>query len=141
MYKIKILSINKTKEPWLQQAIQEYSRRLRPILSIQWEHPKDNDQLDLLLSKEKSYIALDPQGESLTSEAFSGWLMKTLELEHCRLTFVIGGAEGLSQAVLQGAKKRLSLSKLTFTHQMARLLLVEQIYRATEIARGSSYHK
>lgn len=141
MYKLKIFSISKTKEPWLIQSIEEYSRRFKPILSIEWIFAKDNPHLISSLSKEPSYIALDPNGKDFTSEEFSSWFIKQLQTEFSRLSLVIGGAEGLPSAILKGATAKISLSKLTFTHQLARLILIEQIYRALEIDKGSQYHK
>lgn len=141
MYKLKIFSIGKTKEPWLKQAIEEYSRRLGPILSIQWILAKDDPQLLTLLAKESSYIALDPNGKTFTSEDFSTWIIQTLEAESSRLSFVIGGAEGLPKEISKKAIALISLSKLTFTHQLTRLILIEQLYRAFEIEKGTQYHK
>lgn len=140
MYKLKIFSIGKTKESWLKEAIEEYSNRLGAILSIQWILAKDDPQLISLLSEE-TYIALDPNGKMFTSEDFSTWLIKSLEARSSRLNFVIGGAEGLPPAISEGALAKISLSKLTFTHQLTRLILIEQIYRAFEIDKGTQYHK
>lgn len=140
MYRVKICSISKTKEPWLKYGIEEYTRRLSPILSIDWALFKTDLQLERALLGER-YIALTPTGKAHTSESFSTFLIKTLEAEKSRLTFAIGGATGLSSEVEQKALATLSLSKLTFTHQMTRLILLEQIYRAFEIERGSEYHK
>jgi 23S rRNA (pseudouridine1915-N3)-methyltransferase len=137
MYKLKIFSIGKTKEAWLKEAIEEYSKRLEPILSIQWILAKDDPQLLALLAKESSYIALDPKGKMFTSEEFSTWMLK----QESRLNLVIGGAEGLPPQIADQAQAKISLSKLTFTHQLTRLILVEQIYRAFEIDKGSQYHK
>jgi 23S rRNA (pseudouridine1915-N3)-methyltransferase len=141
MYKLKIFSIGKTKEPWLIEAIEEYTKRLRPILSIEWVLSKDERQLKESLDKESSYIALDSKGESYNSEAFSQWLIVAFQKENSRLNIVIGGATGFSEDILIGARTKISLSKLTFTHQLTRLVLLEQIYRAFEIEKGSQYHK
>ena len=141
MVKLKIFSIGRTKEPWLKQAIEEYSSRLQPILSIHWHLAKNESQLLQLISKESAYIALDPAGKTFTSEDFSTWLIRTVEAQHSRLSFVIGGAEGLPKEVSKKALETISLSKLTFTHQLTRLILLEQIYRAFEIDKGTQYHK
>ena len=87
-----------------------------------------------------SVIALDPLGKTCTSEEFCELLFAAIERGGSRLSFIIGGAEGLPKEVRADAKL-VSLSRLTFTHQMARLVLAEQIYRATEIRKGSGYHK
>jgi 23S rRNA (pseudouridine1915-N3)-methyltransferase len=141
MYKVKIFSIGKTKEPWLSLALEEYSKRLKPSLSIEWCLAKQDEQLALLLDKEAHYICLDPQGKAFSSEAFSAFLHQKLLEGGSRLSFVIGGAEGLPEPIKRRAAALLSLSPLTFTHQLTRLILLEQLYRSLEIAKGSSYHK
>lgn len=140
MIRIKILSIGKTKERWLEEAIGEYLKRLTGVVSIEFILAKDNEQLISLVAKERGIICLDPEGKMVGSEEFSQLFYKQLEEYGARLTFVIGGAEGLPQALREGYFK-LSLSRLTFTHQISRLLLVEQLYRAVEIAKGSNYQK
>lgn len=141
MVRIKIFSIGKTKENWLIDALSEYEKRLRPIMPIEWIFAKNNEQLQLLVEKEPSFIAMDPTGKEMTSEALAKNLYLWLERLGSRLSFVIGGAEGLPPFFSKNAFQTLSLSKLTFTHQIARLILLEQIYRATEIHKGSEYHK
>ena len=121
------------------QAIEEYTRRLRPNLSMEWIHPKDDAQLLQLTAKEPHPVALDPSGTLLSSPAFSTWLIDALERGGARLTFLIGGPDGLPQGV--NVKEKISFSPLTFTHQLTRLILVEQLYRALEISHGSPYHR
>lgn len=140
MIKIRILSIGKTKESWLEEALDEYVKRLKPTLQIEFAFAKNDAQLLEWLAKETRAIALDPQGKLLTSEAFSAFLYDQIEAGGARLAFVIGGPDGLPPSLRQNALL-LSLSPLTFTHQLARLVLVEQLYRAVEIAKGSPYHK
>lgn len=140
MQKIKIISIGKTKEKWLQDAIFEYTKRLSPYLEIEFIWAKDNEHLIKILSLEKKIICLDPQGQEMDSETFSSFLHTSLIDGGARVTFVIGGAEGLPQ-ILRKSFPLLSLSRLTFTHQCTRLLLIEQIYRAFEISKGTKYHK
>ena len=136
MFKVKVLTIGKCKEVWLLEALSEYEKRLKGKLSIEWLLAKDNEQLTEW-ARNESFIALDPKGELLTSE---GWSEKMVKMG-LRLVFVIGGAEGLPQSLLKQAQFRWSLSPLTFTHQITRLILMEQLYRAMEIERGSQYHK
>ena len=140
MFKIKILTIGKNKEKWLQEALDLYTSRLRAIASISFMYIKDNHQLISLLKKESYIILLDSQGKHLSSTEFHNMLYEELEKNGSHLTFVIGGPEGLPKSLLT-AHHSISLSSLTFTHQIARLILLEQIYRATEIAKGSQYHK
>ena len=85
-------------------------------------------------------IALCVDGPQLTSEAFAARL-SSLEMKGSRIVFVIGGSLGLSPAVAQRADEKLSLSKMTFPHQLARILLLEQVYRACKINAGERYHK
>lgn len=141
MYRVKIFSIGKTKESWLIEAVEEYEKRLTSHLEIEWILAKDTKQLQALLDKENSFIALTPTAKQFTSEEFAEQIYFWLEKFGSRLSFVIGGAEGLSKELLNKASDSISFSKLTFTHQMTRLLLVEQIYRASEIQKGSHYHK
>ena len=136
MFKVKVLTIGRCKEEWLEAALSEYEKRLKGKLSMEWILAKDDRDL-AEKAAEQPYIALDPKGELLTSEAWSEKMVKM----GLRLAFVIGGPEGLPSALLKNASFKWSLSPLTFTHQMARLILVEQLYRAMEIERGSSYNK
>ena len=140
MIKIKLLSVGKTKEKWLSEAIEEYSKRLSAILQIESAWAKDDRQLIEWAHKEETILCLDPAGKLFTSRDFSALLSQKWEKGGSRLAFVIGGADGLPQE-LRTKEKLISLSPLTFTHQITRLVLIEQIYRATEIQRGSQYHK
>jgi 23S rRNA (pseudouridine1915-N3)-methyltransferase len=139
MVKIKIFSPGKTKEPWLQEAIQEYIKRLKPVAEIEWIHPKKESDLAPLVEKEKRWIALDPRGKEFTSEQFSKFIFQELESHGATINFVIGGAEGLPERLRK--EPLISLSQMTFTHQATRWILLEQIYRAFEIEKGSTYHK
>lgn len=140
MIKVKILSVGKTKEKWLEEAMQEYSKRLKSIILFEFVWVSTTHALIAMAEKEPLVIALDPQGSEHTSESFCHFFYQKIEEGGSRLTFVIGENEGLPKAFRQ-KNTLISLSKLTFTHQMTRLILVEQIYRASEIRRGSSYHK
>ncbi len=156
---ITIVCAGKIKEAYLREGIAEFTKRLRPyakleVKEIQEERMKDSpsaaekrEVLDregerlLKLVPEGSYLyVLDVYGTELSSEELSAEL-DTLALGgKSHITFLIGGAFGLAEAVRQAADKRLSFSRMTFTHQMVRLLLVEQIYRAFKISRGEKYH-
>ena len=141
MYKIKVYTIGKIKEDWLQEALSEYEGRLKSSLSFEWILAKNDEQLKQFLEKEANFICLDPQGKQFSSEEFSVFLLKSLQDCHSRLAFVIGGAKGIPAALKTKSGNLISLSKMTFTHQIARLILVEQIYRSLEIERGTAYHK
>jgi 23S rRNA (pseudouridine1915-N3)-methyltransferase len=137
MHKIKVLTIGKCKEIWLADALSEYEKRLKGKVSFEWVIAKNDTQLLEHVNEEPFVIALDPKGELLTSEE---WSKKFIRFG-LKIAFVIGGAEGLPPAIFQRPHYKWSLSPLTFTHQMTRLILVEQVYRALEIDRGSQYHK
>lgn len=138
--KLKIISIGKTKEKWLNEAIDEYLKRLSPVLKIEFVWAKNNDQLRELLDKEPSVICLDAAGHLYNSEKFSEFLHAQFVENKSRLVMAIGGAEGLPQD-LKSRYRCISLSPLTMTHQIVRLVLIEQIYRSFEIAKGTQYHK
>jgi len=141
MFKIKIFSVGKTKEPWLQEATEEYHKRIKNSIQVEWIICKNDEQLIATLEKESSWICLDPFGSLMSSEEFSTHLFTLLEKEGSRLNLVIGSAEGLPKILRDKSKGLISLSKMTFTHQITRLILLEQIYRALEIRKGSGYHK
>lgn len=140
MIRIKLLSVGKTKEIWLDQAIKEYEKRLTGLLHFDFIWVKDDRQLVELAEKERDYICLDPTGQLLTSEEFATFVVQAWEERGARLTFIIGGPEGIPKK-LKSDRHSISLSPMTFTHQMTRLILVEQIYRAIEINKKSNYHK
>jgi len=140
MIKIKLLSVGKTKEAWLDEAIAEYIKRLQGDISFEFVWAKDDAQLVALAQKEPHLICLDAAGKAFTSEQFAHFLEDQWQRGGSRLTIVIGGAEGLPLQ-LKAKSVLVSLSPLTFTHQIARLILIEQIYRTHEILRGSPYHK
>lgn len=135
MYQIKILTTGKTKEHWLAEALAEYEKRLTPHAKLSLELARDDQALAAKAKLETNVVCLDPQGQEFTSESFAGLISRS-----SRHTFVIGGPDGLP-APMRAFYPLISLSRLTFTHQIARLLLYEQIYRAFEIERGSRYHK
>ena len=137
MFKVKIIAIGRAKEAWLNSALAEYEKRLQGRLKLEWIAAEDDAALTAHCRKESLLIALDLGGDLLSSEAFSEKWMRL----GARAAFVIGGPDGLPSEVTKMAHWRWSLSPLTFTNQMARLIVVEQIYRALEIAKGSPYHK
>jgi 23S rRNA (pseudouridine1915-N3)-methyltransferase len=139
MIKIKIISVGKTKEAWLEAAFSEYIKRLKGQVAIECIWTKTDQQLIEKALEEPSRLTLDPAGKLLTSEQFAKQLQIKLEGCGARLAFVIGGPEGLPNALRSG--ELVSLSPLTMTHQIVRLVLIEQIYRAFEIFKGSQYHK
>ncbi len=141
MYKVKILTIRKQKEPWLSDAIYEYEKRMQKDFLFEWIFAKDEKQLLKFAEKEKNILCLDPKGKELSSEDFSDFFFSFLEKSLSRICIIIGGPTGIDKKILNNASFICSLSKLTFTHQIARLILVEQVYRSLEIKKNTKYHK
>jgi 23S rRNA (pseudouridine1915-N3)-methyltransferase len=141
MFKVTIICVGKTKEKWLIEAINEYEKRLTNIIKFNWIYAKDNDQLLSYCQKSNGYICLDIKAKMYSSKSFSDKVYQLFEQMGSRLTFIIGADEGLNKKILSQAKLSMSLSPLTFTHQMTRLILSEQIYRSYKIKQGKSYHK
>ena len=135
---IKILCVGKIKETFYQEAIKEYMKRLSKYHKVVIEELPDSTKQkeeELLLKKInlKDYnIILDIDGTMLNSIELSNHLDKTF-LNHSNITFIIGGSDGLTDKVKQMANFKLSLSKLTFPHQLFRVILLEQIYRSFKI--------
>ena len=157
--KITIACVGKIKEKYLTAGIEEFTKRLTPFckletISINEEKMPDNPspaEKEQILAKEtqrlmaiipeNSYVLLlDVVGRQLSSPELAAKIDELTLQGNSHLTFVIGGAFGYTDALRQRADFALSFSKMTFTHQMIRLLLVEQIYRAFKISRGEKYH-
>ena len=146
--KIRIVGRKNGSEQWLEDAYSMYETRLRPSnLDVEtlW-HKSDPELIKAVVAdKEKGHtiILMDPTGKMRSSEQFSEDLFSWMEEGGSRVVFVIGGAPGLPPELKDWASKGklISLSPMTFTHQFARTILMEQIYRASEIRKGSGYHK
>jgi 23S rRNA (pseudouridine1915-N3)-methyltransferase len=139
MIKVKIYTIGRCKDSWLQEALSEYEKRLSPYIHFEWILAKNNDEL---ASKVQApWISLHPKGELVDSPALSKKWIKLVQANGSRLNILIGGSDGIPQTLLNKSVWNWSLSPLTFTHQMTRLIVLEQLYRAFEIEAGSSYHK
>ncbi len=156
-FSIRIISPGKTKKYYLQEAISDYLRRLSHYVSIDLiEVPakiqKQNLSPEIILEKEtevllkylkKNYylVVLDVTGKMISSEMFAAFLQGKRDTSIPGIDFVIGGEWGISEKIKKQAKMILSLSRMTFTHDITRLLLLEQIYRAFTILQGEKYHK
>lgn len=157
---ITLVTVGKLKEKYLKQAIDEYSKRLGrycklDIIELADEKTPDNasereeQQIKekegrAILSKIKdtSYVvAMDLNGKQITSEEFSGFIERCGVTGNSNIVFVIGGSLGLSDEVKKRADYKLCFSKMTFPHQLFRVILLEQIYRAYRILNNESYHK
>ena len=145
--KITLVAVGKLKEKFLIDGVAEYLKRLKPFAKIEIREIAEQKTLELegkkILSqipKENFIFVLDVAGNFLTSEDFAKKISDLTLSGVSDITFVIGGAFGLSEEVKKISDFRLSFSPMTFTHQMARLILVEQIYRAFKINRSEPYH-
>ena len=158
--KIKIIAVGKIKENYLKEGISEYLTRLSPYAKTEIievidskvkDNPNDSDILKVIneegeriLSKIKNndyVINLDLNKKEFDSIEFSKFIHDKMVEGGASLTFVIGGSYGLSNEVKQRANFSISLSKMTFLHQMTRLILLEQIYRSFKILNNENYHK
>lgn len=157
---ITVITVGKIKEKFLRDAIDEYSKRLSRycklnIIEVQDEKTPDNaSEKDEQIIKEKEglgilkyvkdnmyVVALDLKGKMLSSEELSSFI-KDLEVRgDSNLCFIIGGSLGISSPVLNRANYKLCFSKMTFPHQLMRVILLEQIYRGYRIMKGEPYHK
>lgn len=155
--KIKIIALGKIKEKFLKDGIDEFLKRLTPYASVEIielnpiEIKDENLTLKTLdeegvnilshIKDESFVITLEIQGKQLSSEEFAQKINNITMSGVSELVFVIGSSCGISKKVSERANFKLSMSKMTFLHQFARLILVEQIYRAFKILKGEKYHK
>jgi 23S rRNA (pseudouridine1915-N3)-methyltransferase len=136
---IRIVATGRLKDPNIRAGFDEYHKRLTSFTRLDVLELKDGkNPLDYVKPGEL-IVALDEGGENLTSHALAEFIKKH-ELAK-NIVFVIGGPEGLNSSILENADLHLSLSRMTFTSQLARLILIEQIYRAFTIIKGVKYHK
>ncbi|MBS1535182.1 MAG: 23S rRNA (pseudouridine(1915)-N(3))-methyltransferase RlmH [Bacteroidetes bacterium] len=153
---IKLLAIGKTDQNHLQTLIDDYAKRLSHYikfdlevipdiknvknLSEQQQKEKEGELILTKIGSSDQMILLDENGKSFSSVEFSAELQKKMNSGIKTLVFVIGGPYGFSEAVYQQAQGKISLSKMTFSHQMVRLFFVEQLYRGFTILRNEPYH-
>ena len=142
--KITILSVGKLKEKYWKQAIAEYEKRLGPYTKVEIIEVPDEkapENMSAKIKPQSTVITLEIQGKMLSSEGLAKELQTRMTQGQSDFVFVIGGSNGLHQDVLNRSNYALSFSKMTFPHQMMRVVLIEQIYRAFKIMRGEAYHK
>ena len=137
----RILAVGKVRRSWIQDGIDLYLKRL-PGFSItelrDSSREKEAEAIQAALRPDETLVALMEQGETLTSIRFS---QRLAQLGNERIAFVIGGADGLTPELKAKARWQLSLSPMTFPHELARLMLIEQLFRAQAIRQGSPYHR
>lgn len=157
MVPVNIIALGQLKESYFRAAADEYKKRLRCVNEIELrderlaQSPSDA-QIEAALEREaerilaaipkRSFtIAMCIEGNQMSSEAFADTLDKAALSGHSSVTFIIGSSHGLAERVKSAADLRLSMSKMTFPHKLARVMLLEAVYRASEISAGSRYHK
>ena len=157
--KITLACVGKIKEKYLTAGIEEFTKRLTPLCKLETiaineermpEDPspaekeqvlaKETERLLAVIPQNSYVIVLDVKGSLISSEELAAKFDKLALGGNSHITFVIGGAFGYTDALRKRADETISFSRMTFTHQMIRLLLIEQIYRAFKISRGEKYH-
>ena len=137
----KIIAIGKVKKEWIQSGIKVYLDRLPGLKIIEIKDSnqrKEGSAIKKILKSNELLVTLNENGQSFTSKELA---QKLQDCHNQNISFAIGGATGISPALNSTASWQLSLSPLTFPHEIARLLLIEQIYRAKTITQGAPYHK
>ena len=150
---IKIITVGSIKEKYLKEAIDEYTKRLKKYTSIELIEVKDEgiveeskaisleaEKIKKHLSPRDYIITMEIEGKQLTSPEFAEKINQ-IQIENSNIVFIIGGSYGLSDEIKNMAKFHMSFSKMTIPHQLFRVLLLEQIYRAFKILNNESYHK
>lgn len=154
--KVTLIVVGRTVEAHFSAAIADYLQRIQHYISFTVEvipelkntkkltedqqREKEGELILKALGAGDVMVLMDERGKELRSVEFANWMSNKMNTVNKRLVFVIGGPYGFSQAVYGRAAEKLSLSKMTFSHQMVRLIFVEQFYRALSILNGSPYH-
>ncbi|MBN2124906.1 MAG: 23S rRNA (pseudouridine(1915)-N(3))-methyltransferase RlmH [Deltaproteobacteria bacterium] len=157
MGKFRIIVVDRTRSPFLKEGEAFYLKRISRYATVEWVEVKaaritksrpreevlalEADRIVRRIGDRDYLVALDSGGDPVDSEGLAAWLERRTARSQGAITFVIGGPLGLSSRILDRSRKILSLSRLTLTHEMARLVFLEQIYRAFTIIRGEKYHK
>ena len=139
--KYKIIAVGKIRKKWIQEGIEMYLKRLPGLRVIEIKdsnHTKEESTIKEIIKKNERLVTLNENGHLFTSKQLT---QKLLDFQNQNITFIIGGATGLSHSINSSASWQLSLSPLTYPHEIARLLLIEQLYRAKTITQGGPYHK
>lgn len=154
--KIHFWSVGKNHEAYIKAGVEEFTKRISKYYPVEWTIvplPKNAGMLSEMdlkkkegeiilewLQKDDYLVALDERGKQLNSEGLADFIMKRSNESIKNLVFLIGGAYGIDKAVLTRANFKWSLSQLVFPHQLVRLILAEQVYRACSINRNEKYH-
>lgn len=156
LVKLKIICIGKTKKGYISHGVKDYMTRIKHYTNMEWielqpsvksKHSKHDNGLRREAKSIREHIRasalkviLTEGGKEFGSPDFAEWLERQMIEGRQEIDFILGGDQGLAKSILSEADLCLSLSRMTFTHQMARLILLEQIYRAFTIIRGEPYH-
>ena len=155
--KIHLVFVGKTRELYLREGIEDFLKRLRRYVKVEVKTVRserltresqatrvvvaESEKVASAVPRDAHFVVLDRQGKLLSSEGLAHWWQR-LEQGGCRkLCFAVGGVLGFSNELRSKAHTLLALSKMTYTHEMSRLILLEQLYRACTIMRGEKYHK
>jgi 23S rRNA (pseudouridine1915-N3)-methyltransferase len=157
MPKIKIIVVDHTRSPFLKEGEAFYLNRLRKYIQVDWVEVKpvkisqgvseqkilavEGERVMQRLGQRDYLVCLDRSGAEYDSDRLAAWLDSLLNKGEQWISFIIGGPLGLSKDILHQSREALSLSQFTLTHEMSRLILLEQLYRAFTILRGQKYHK
>jgi 23S rRNA (pseudouridine1915-N3)-methyltransferase len=157
MLRIRIVVVDRTRSGFLKQGESFYLERLRKYVQVEWVEVKpakipeekraeellavEAERISRKIGPQDYLVSLDRSGRQYHSEGLASWVQTLTDRGERCVTFAIGGSLGLSKELLQRSQEVLSLSRLTFTHEMSRLIFLEQLYRAFTILRGEKYHK
>ncbi len=141
MLRISVICQGKLKEKYYAEACAEYLKRLSAFGAVEVVELAEDSDIAAKIPKGAYVIAMAIEGEKLSSEALARRMEKLALGGNSRLCFLIGGSEGLTENVKREADMRLSMSDMTFPHHLARVMVLEQIYRAFTINAGTKYHK
>jgi len=157
LVKLKFIFVSKTKEPWIVEGIEHYQKMLQKFADLEFvtvrdekvtEHlsekmvlEKEGERVSKLLDKSCFSIILDSNGRMFSTDELSEFFSQKMNSGYNDFVFVTGSTLGLSSEVMNSADFSLSLSKMTFPHQLVRIILLEQVYRAFSIIGGRKYHK
>lgn len=155
-----VISVGRVREKFYREGVDEYHKRLKPYVPVELIEGLEEKidptasaaQVERALEREKERIlnyiheddllvVLDEDGREMSSQEWANWLQSLEQTGRSRISFIIGAANGVHKALKQRADYKISLSKMTFLHQMAVLVLMEQLYRGVKIQRGEPYHR
>jgi 23S rRNA (pseudouridine1915-N3)-methyltransferase len=141
--RLKLVMLGKTRRPELRAIIDDYVKRISRYTSIEVTELRESQAAlkKFAFEQPSTIVLLDDSGKSLDSKAFAKWLGEHRDRSTRQLIFVCGGADGFPEDIRRRAQQRLSLSAMTYSHELARVMLAEQLYRAFAILAGSAYPK